>query len=258
MSSMNIAMTDVTAIEPLTHDEAMRLQAHELDRTLALLRSLDAAAWTAQTACPAWNVRAMYQHVLGACESGASIRENVHQLRQARAHRQRHGGPLEAALSAVQIGDRTDLSPAQILQRLTATAPKTVRGRARTPALMRHYAKLAVDGPVHETWRLGYLIDTIYLRDLWMHRTDAACALDRPIELTASHDGRIVADVVAEWARRHGKPFMLALSGPAGQTYTSDPDHPQAEHLTLDAIDFCRALAGRGHPAGLLTTIVPF
>jgi uncharacterized protein (TIGR03083 family) len=258
MSSMNSAMIEITAIEPLTHDEAMRLQAQELDRTLALLRSMDAAAWTARTACPDWNIRAMYQHVLGACESGASIRENVRQLRRARAHRRQHGGPLEAALSAVQVGERADLSPVQIVQRLTATAPKTVRGRARTPALVRKYAKLAVDGPVHETWCLGYLIDTIYLRDLWMHRADAARALDRPIELTASHDGRIVADVVAEWARRHGKPFTLALSGPAGQTYACDPGHPQAEHLALDAVDFCRTLAGRRHQAGLLTTIVPF
>jgi uncharacterized protein (TIGR03083 family) len=258
MSSMDTTPIDVTAIEPLTHHEAMRLQAHELDRTLAMLRSLDAAAWTAPTACPAWNIRAMYQHVLGACESGASIRENARQLWRARAHRRQHGGPLEAALSAVQVRDRAGLSPAQIVQRLTAAAPKTVRGRARTPALVRRHARLAVDGPVHETWKLGYLIDTIYLRDLWMHRADAARALGQPLELSASHDGRIVADVVAEWARRHGQPFTLALSGPAGQSYARGPSHPQAEHLSLDAVDFCRALAGRGHPAGLLTTIVPF
>ena len=173
-----------------------------------MLRSLDDAAWTAATDCPAWDVRAMYQHVLGACEAGASIRENVHQLRRARAYRKQHGGPLEAALSAVQVRERADLSPAQIVERLAAIAPKTVRGRARTPALVRNHAKLAVDGPVIETWKLGYLIDTIYLRDLWMHRVDAARALDRPLELSADHDGRIVADVVAEWARRHGKPFV--------------------------------------------------
>ena len=35
---------DVTTVAPLTHEEAMRLQAEELDRTLALLRSLDDAA----------------------------------------------------------------------------------------------------------------------------------------------------------------------------------------------------------------------
>ncbi|HUZ54007.1 MAG TPA: maleylpyruvate isomerase family mycothiol-dependent enzyme [Streptosporangiaceae bacterium] len=250
--------TDVTTIEPLAHDEAMRRQAAELDRTLALLRTLDDAAWTAPTDCPAWDIRAMYQHVLGACEAGASIRENVRQLRLARARRKQHGGPLEAALSAVQIRDRASLSPAQIIQRLTAIAPKTVRGRARTPALVRHHARLAVDGPVHETWKLGYLIDTIYLRDLWMHRADAARASGLPLELSASHDGRIVADVAAEWARRHGKPFTLELTGPAGGTYAHDPGQPRAEHLSLDAVDFCRALAGRGHPEGLLATIVPF
>jgi uncharacterized protein (TIGR03083 family) len=255
---MTITAIDVTTIEPLAHDEAMRRQAQELDRTLALLRSLDDAAWTAPTVCPAWDIRAMYQHVLGACEAGASIRENVHQLRRARSHRNQTGGPLEAALSAVQVRERADLTPGQIIGRLTAIAPKTVRGRARTPALVRNHAKLAVDGPVYETWKLGYLIDTIYLRDLWMHRADAARALNRPLELTPGHDGRIVADVVAEWARRHGKPFVLDLTGPAGKTYAHDPDLPETRHISLDAVDFCRTLAGRGHPAGLLTTIVPF
>jgi uncharacterized protein (TIGR03083 family) len=255
---MTITAIDVTTIEPLTHDEAMRRQAQELDRTLTLLRSLDDAAWTAPTDCPAWGIRAMYQHVLGACEAGASIRQNVHQLRRARSYRNQHGGPLEAALSAVQVRERADLSPAQIIGRLTAIAPKTVRGRTRTPALIRNHAKLAVDGPAHETWKLGYLIDTIYLRDLWMHRADATRALNRPLELTPDHDGRIVADVAAEWARRHGKPFVLDLTGSAGGTYAHDPGLPQTEHISLDAVDFCRTLAGRGHSAGLLTTIVPF
>jgi hypothetical protein len=51
---------------------------------------------------------------------------------------------------------------------------------------------------------------------------------------------------------------MLDLTGPAGGTYSHAPDHPGTEHLSLDAVDFCRALAGRGHPVGLLTTIVAF
>jgi hypothetical protein len=194
----------------------------------------------------------------GACEAGASIRENVRQLWRARANRRQHGGPLEAALSAVQVRERADLSPAQIIARLTAIAPKTVRGRARAPALVRRHAKLAVDGPVHETWKLGYLIDTIYLRDLWMHRADAARTLSLPLQLTAGHDGRIVADVVADWARRHGRPFLLDLTGPAGGSYAHRPDLPETGHVSLDAVEFCRILAGRGQATGLLTTMVPF
>ena len=255
---MTMTMIDVTTIEPLTHHEAMSRQAHELECTLTALRSLDDAAWTAATDCPAWDIRAMYQHVLGACEAGASMRENVHQLRRARAHRKHHGGPLEAALSAVQVRERVDLSPAQIVERLAAIAPKTVRGRARIPALVRNHAKLAIDGPVYETWNLGYLVDTIYLRDLWMHRADVARALSRPLELRADHDGRIVADVVAEWARRHGKPFVLDLKGPAGGSYAHDPDLPEAARVSLDAVEFCRTLAGRASGTGLLTTVVPF
>jgi uncharacterized protein (TIGR03083 family) len=200
----------------------------------------------------------MYQHVLGACEAGASMRENFHQLRTARAYRKVHGGPLEAALSAVQVRERAELSPAQIVERLASIAPKTVRGRARTPAVIRNHAKLAVDGPVHETWKLGYLVDTIYLRDLWMHHIDVARAVHRPLALSPDHDGRIVSDVVIEWARRHGKPFVLDLAGPAGGTFVKDPGDAEAEHVELDAVEFCRVLAGRGQATGLLATVVPF
>src|ERR1019366_10739385 len=111
---------EITTIKSLTHHEAMRLQKDELECTLASLRDLDDASWSAATDCPAWDLRAMYQHVLGACESGASMRENIHQIRRARAFRKHEGGPLEAALSAVQVRERKDLSPVQIVDRLAA------------------------------------------------------------------------------------------------------------------------------------------
>ncbi len=255
---MTTTTIDATAIEALTHPEAMRLQADELERTLTLLRSLGDTEWREATDCPDWDVQTMYQHVLGACEAGASMRENVHQLHRARAYRKTHGGPLEAALSGVQVRERAALRPAQIVERLTTVAPKTVRGRNRTPMLVREHAKMAIDGPVYETWKLGYLIDTIYLRDLWMHRVDVTHALDRPLQLSGDHDGRIIADVVAEWARRHGKPFVLDLTGPAGGTYVHNEDLPEAERISMDAVEFCRTLAGREPAAGLLTTVVPF
>lgn len=255
---MIMTTTDVSTIAPLTHDEAMRLQGAELDCTLTLLGGLESAQWDVRTDCPAWDVRALYQHVLGACEAGASMRENVHQLRAGYAHRKAHGGPLEAALSDVQVRERSELTPAQIVERLTAIAPKTVRGRRRTPGLVRNHAKLKIDGPVHEKWKLGYLIDAIYLRDTWMHRVDTAHALGLALELSADHDGRIVEDVVAEWARRHGQPFALELTGPAGGTYSHQPDAAEAERLSLDAVEFCRTLAGRVPATGLLTTVVPF
>ena len=76
------------------------------------------------------------------------------------------------------------------------------------------------------------------------------------MRLDAGHDGRIVADAVAEWASRHGKPFLLELTGPAGGTFEHGGG---GEVVTMDAVEFCRVLSGR--PAateGLLAVQVPF
>lgn len=251
------APTPVQDIAPLGHAEAMALLEAELDRTVELLRAMTPEDFTAGTDCPDWDVRAMYLHVLGACEAGASLRENLHQMRAARSRQKQLGGPLEAALSAVQVADRQELTTTELVQRLADVAPRTVRGRRRLPAPVRRI-RMAVDGPVVEKWSLGYLVDTIYLRDAWMHRVDACRATGRPVELTAGHDGRIVADVVAEWARRHGEPFELTLSGPAGGRFSSGPSGAGGPSLELDAVELCRTLAGRSSAEGLLATIVPF
>lgn len=252
---------ELTDTEPLRHDEAMDLQRVELQRTLALLDQLTEEDWQARTDCPAWDVRQMYLHVLGACEAAAKVRENVHQMRAAHAHRKAHGGPLEAGLSAVQVAEREHLSPAELTDRLRQVAPVTVAKRTKLPAPVRKLTT-KVDGPVVERWSIGYLVDTIYLRDLWMHRIDAARATGREPELSADHDGRIVVDVAAEWGRRHRRPFELTLSGPAGGHYFGagrpDASAEAAEGLELDAVEFCRVLAGREPATGLLETIVPF
>jgi hypothetical protein len=73
--------------------------------------------------------------------------------------------------------------------------------------------------------------------------------------LTAEHDGRLVTDVVSEWARRHGQPFTLTLTGDAGGVYVAGAG---GEHIELDAVEFCRILSGRARGTGLLTTEVPF
>jgi hypothetical protein len=109
--------------------------------------------------------------------------------------------------------------------------------------------------PFKGRWRLGYLIDVIFNRDAWMHRIDLARATATPLVLTSEHDGRIVADVVAEWARTHGSPFSLRLDGPAGGLFVHQAG---GDELRLDAVEFCRIVSGRGSGSGLLTTEVPF
>lgn len=246
---------DVTSVPAIEHVEAMALQSTELERAVALLRTLDAEQWSTQTNCPDWDVRCMWLHVLGACEAGASMRENIHQMRAARKRRKELGVPLEAGLSGVQVAEREALTPGELIERLARVAPKTVKGRTRTPRPMRAM-KVAIDAPVVEKWTLGYLIDIIYLRDVWMHRVDTARAAGADLVLTPDHDGRIVADVVAEWARRHGRPFTLELTGVAGGSFTAGENGGEA--MVIDAVDFCSLLSGRGEASGLLATVVPF
>jgi hypothetical protein len=98
-------------------------------------------------------------------------------------------------------------------------------------------------------------MDVTYTRDAWLHRVDLARATGKPLELTPDHDARLVADVVRDWADRHGRPFRIRLAGPAGGAYVRGVG---GEEHTLDAVEFCRILSGRGKGAGLLATRVLF
>ncbi len=244
--------TRVQDIPPLSRPEAMDLAAAEYDRFLDLLRSLTPDEWRRPTECDGWNVRAMACHLLAEAESHASLREMTHQMR---AYRNAKSGPMIDAMTALQVRDRANLTPDEIVVRFEHAAPRSVRARRRMPGLVRRM-HLKVDPPFEkERWPLSFLMDVIYTRDTWMHRGDISRATGRDIVLTPEHDGRIVADLVAEWARRHGQVFTLTLTGSGGGAYTAGDSDDQIE---LDAVEFGRIMSGRARGTGLLTTPVPF
>lgn len=246
--------TPVDAIPAIDHREAMALAATEYERFGDLLRALRPADWRAPTDCPAWDVRAMVAHVVGAMAGNASMRENVRQLRLAR----KGDGPLVDELSARQVAERRDASPEDLLAEYERLVTPAVKGRTRVPRPVRSLVKMPVEMPYGtETWALGYLVDTIFNRDVWMHRVDIARATGQDLVLTAGHDGRLVADVVAEWARRHGQAFTLVLDGPAGGTFTGTGTG-EGDALHLDAVEFARIVSWRAEGAGLLATPVAF
>lgn len=232
---------------------AMRLAAAEYQRFADLLHALGPGDWAKPTECSGWDVRAMAAHVLGMVEMAASIREQRRQLKLARSR----GGLFIDALTTLQVQERADMTPAQIAAQFATRAPKAARGRRRTPGLIRRRTLPIPQqvGEHEEPWTIGYLIDVILTRDPWMHRADIARATGAELVLTADHDGVLVADVVAEWADRHGQPHVLHLTGPAGGSWMSGEGGPLIE---TDAIEFCRLLSGRGHASGLLATQVPF
>ena len=250
---MTMTVPSTARVAAMSHDQAMRLAATEYQRFLDLLRSLQPRDWTTPTACPGWDVRAMAAHLLGMVEMAASQWENMRQVALAR----RRGGVFIDALTHLQVDRRADMAPTQIIDRFAARAPKAVRSRRRTPGLLRRRAMpiRQLVGDYEEIWTLGYLIDVILTRDPWMHRIDIVRATGAAHVLTPDHDGQIVADVVTDWAARHGQPFELHLSGPAGGRQTRGRGGPRIE---MDAVEFCRAVSGRGPTEGLLSTQVPF
>ena len=250
--TMTIASRTLPRTPQLDRGTAMRLAATEYERFLAQLRLLDDAEWTRPTDCPGWDVRTMASHVLGMAEMAASLREQVHQQRAAA----RAGGGIDA-LTGVQVRERVHLTPPKLMDRFAAVAPRAVRGRRRMPGLLRRRAvpEEQVVGDAREKWTFGFLVDVILTRDPWMHRLDIARAVGRDPDLTADHDGVLVADVVAEWAQRHGRPYRLHLTGPAGGSWSAGDHGPELE---LDATEFCRLISGRGTGTGLLAEQTPF
>ena len=104
-------------------------------------------------------------------------------------------------MNALQVQERSHLSPDELVGRLKATAPRSVRKRFRTPRLMR---TMPMKLPVVGKDSYGYLSDVIITRDVWMHHIDITRAASKELEVTADYDGRLIADVVADWGRRHG------------------------------------------------------
>jgi uncharacterized protein (TIGR03083 family) len=245
-----------TVVRPMVDRvTAMRLAEAEYRRVTAELRELSARDWAAATCCPGWDVRLMTCHVLGMAEFAASPAE---QARQALRARRAEGAQFIDRLTAVQVAKHAHRPTAELVARMTAAGPRAVRGRRGAPALLRRVSLAQSADPAGtspERWTYGYLTDVIGTRDTWMHRSDIAQATGRPMALTADHDGLIVADVVREWAARHGQPCSLTLTGPAGGSWAWGQDGPGYE---LDAVQFCRILSRRGAGEGLLATAVPF
>lgn len=237
---------NATSIDRL---EAKRLALEEFARFADVIGGLSEEEWGRPTDCTHWDVRNLALHVLGSAEAQASFPEFVRQLRR--------GLPLNKEIEShhwvdgmneCQIRQRSHLSNAAIVDRLAAIGPQAVKGRWAIPPPIR-YLPIPFGPPIG--WRpLKYLLDVGFTRDVWAHRIDLCAATDRPMQLTAKHDGRIVA----EWGQVHAQPFRLTLQGPAGGTFSQGVG---GETVALDAIEFVQILSGRRPGAGILSHPLP-
>jgi uncharacterized protein (TIGR03083 family) len=259
---MSVDMTrSVEEIRRISRDtDAREVALGAYERLVDLLERLEPHEWSALTECPGWDVAAMVGHLIGAAKQSASLRESLRQQRWAKRHADEFDGSTLDASTALQAREHAHLSPEERLAALRRLAQAAVRGRMRLPRLIRRMTVQLEDGgslapgsPTQLT--LGDAMDVIYTRDVWMHRIDIARATGRPVDLDGHSDRRVIEDVVAEWAERHGRPFRLTLHGPAGGTFHQGQGGPD---LAFDPVEFCRILSGRAPAEGLLATRVLF
>lgn len=252
---------ELSSVEPLTRAVAIELGRVEYHRFVDALEKLSADDWARQTDCEAWTVRDLAGHLAGSMQTQTTLR-NVIREQLAVKRRVKTSGESEVdAMTALQVESVAGLDTPALIDQMRSTADAAAAGRKRPPALMCRVVKIPVDlGSIKEKWTLGYLLGTIFTRDTWLHRVaDLPRAVDSHPVLDAEHDGLIVADIVAEWARRHGRPVELTLTGPAGGHFTHGDVDAETPRLELDAIEFCRMLSERAEPTDdLLATPVPF
>lgn len=227
---------------------------------LGQLERLAPGDWRRPTDCTGWDVAAMVGHMIGAAKSNARVLELVRQQARGAIAARRHDGNALDAVNALQVREHADLTPRERVDELRRLAPAAVAGRIGTPRFVRR-ATL----PMHQTGdtpagtpsslSMARLVDVIYTRDVWLHTVDIARATGVDVDRTVGPTDRVVQDVVREWARRHGEPFELHLTGPGGGRFRRGSG---GESLTLDAIEFCRHLSGRSDGEGLLRRRIIF
>ena len=251
---MTNSVTDVTTIRRIAHDEAMAIAAVENRKFLEQLRSLEDADWTTPTACDLWDVRATAAHVVGSAAGQISPREFLRQVRAGKPVVAEIGGQYWwDGMNQIQVRERAGLSTDELIAEWERNAERARLARSKMPRLIARLPLLNLPAPVGRQ-PVGYLFDIGFTRDVWAHRMDITAATGRPMDLDADHDGRIVADIVAEWAASHGEPFTLELTGPAGGAFTAGRD---GELVSIDTLDFIAILAGRAEGDGLLRNTLP-
>jgi uncharacterized protein (TIGR03083 family) len=251
-SRMAIGPMPVESIPRITRAEAPWHARTAYRRIVLLLEDLLETDWARPTDCAGWDVRAMVAHLAGATAFCVSIGEGSRQAFAGRHLVKGTDRPLIDGINEVQLRERAGRTPAELVEELRRKLPKAVHRRATYPRVLR---RMRFSDPTVGSVSLGELMDVTYTRDAWLHRVDLARATEHPLLLTPDHDGRVVADVVRDWADRHGRPFLLELEGAAGGSFTRGEG---GEEHRLDAVEFCRILSGRGAGRGLLAIRVLF
>jgi len=248
------ATVDVNSIARIDHDEAMQITASESRKFAELMESLSPTQWRAPTECTRWDVRAMAAHLVGSAASQASPREFFRQKRGGKPICTELGSPFWwDGMNELQVRERAAATTEQLISEWTTVSAKALKSRTKIPRPIAGLKLLNLPEPVGRQ-PLSYLFDIGFTRDVWAHRIDIAHAIAVEPDHDAAHDGRILADIIAEWAATHREPFTLVFDGPAGGTFVQGTG---GEEVRISVVDFVRTLAARATASGILRHTLP-
>lgn len=240
---------NAAGIPRLRREEVAPLAREELARFQQLLETLEPADWERPTACALWSVKdiAAHQgsHVVGLVRVGEFLDQfNPMNLRD---YSRKGMNSLDAA-NQRQVDKRAAWTPGRVIAELRDNGEASLRGRRRFPALLR---VIRLKAPGHDAlFSVGYLIDTVYTRDMWMHRLDICRATGKEMVQTAAHDGRITALVVRDLDRHlrrklAGRSVLYRLTGTAGGGWLVGSNSRADAEICMDVTDFHRLASGR-------------
>jgi uncharacterized protein (TIGR03083 family) len=230
-------------------DRGRDLAVAEYAALVAMVDGFSAGEWERETDCTGWRVREMVAHLAGAAEEACRLPVMLRHQVAALVGVRRGRGSLVDLLCEAQISDREHLSDADLAADLRRWAHGAPDGRRRQPALLRRTSLPAFAG-LRPGARMAYLLDVVYLRDVWLHRVDLHRATGVAMPLSQA-EGEVVAQVVRDldldWA---GPALTLTLTGRGGGRWRVGDGTPVAE-VSEDAVALMRLLSGRSDECAL-------
>jgi len=271
---------NVADIPPLSHQEAGVMAGVEVEQFITLLETLAEDDWQKPTYCTQWNVYQMVGHQAGAYAGFASWPEFRRQWGPPPQPKQ--GQMVVDAVNDIQVADRAQATPAELIAELRQVGPQAIATRQRIPALIRGlrfdmggflyawqpsqmlaalrrpYGPTAVafnlnDQTFRGPMRLDYITDLIYTRDTWMHRIDICLATGRALLLSDDHDGRIMELIMVDLAEQlkdvlNGQTVAYDIPGPGGGCWQIGPDQTPAATITMELPYFNLVASARMTP----------
>jgi hypothetical protein len=168
----------------------------------------------------------MAAHLVGSAAGQASPLEFLRQKRGGKPICKELGSPFWwDGMNELQVRERASATTEQLISGWTTVSAKALKSRTKMPRPIAGLKLLNLPEPV-----------------------------GRQPDHDAAHDGRILADIIAEWAATHRKPLTLVLDGPTGGTFVHGTG---GEEVHISVVDFVRTLAERTTASGVLRHTLP-